>query len=116
MEETFIKTHLIITDIHNEYNMNWCGKISQANPLFENDMPVFIVVGSNGRTEINTTSMKRVEECAKRMTYPRGRAAITKDQACVYIKEVDGTEMLVGVLTHYHIKHYAPMYDKIYIK
>lgn len=113
MEEIRIKTHLIITDVHDEYNMNWCGKISKANPLLEDGLPVFIVAGSNGRVKMSTTDMKRLEECAKRMTRPRGREATTKDQACIYIKEVDGNEMLIGVLTHYHIKHYAPMYDKV---
>ena len=113
MEEIRIKSHLIITDIHDEYEIKWCGKMSETDPLFENNMPVFIVAGSNGRIEINTTNMKKIEECAKRLTNPRGRAAITKDQACIYIKEKNKNEKLVGILTHRHIKHYAPMYDKV---
>ena len=32
MEEVAVKTHLIITDIHEEYHMNWCGKIFDTNP------------------------------------------------------------------------------------
>jgi len=116
MEEKLIKTHLIITDVHDEYNMKWCGKIAKANPLIKNDMPVFIVAGADGRVEMNTTDMKRLEECAKRRTRPRGREAITKDQSYIYIKEIDGNEMLIGVLTHYHIKHYAPMYDAVWYR
>ena len=36
MQEIMVKTHLIITDIHDEYHMNWCGKIANANPKLEN--------------------------------------------------------------------------------
>ena len=113
MEEKLIKTHLIVVDVHDEYNMRWCGKIAEADPWFENDMPIFVVVGRNGRVELNTVDIKRVEECAKRMTQPRGREAITKDTACVYIKEKDKSERVLGVLEHRHIKRYAPMYDKV---
>ena len=36
MEEVMVKTHLIITGIHDEYHMNWCGKIAEAKPLLKN--------------------------------------------------------------------------------
>ena len=30
MEEVLIKTHLIITDTHNEFHIDWCGKIIEV--------------------------------------------------------------------------------------
>ena len=44
MEEILIKSHLIITDIHDEYEMNWCGKIVDAKPKLENGMPILLVL------------------------------------------------------------------------
>ena len=113
MEEVRIKSHLIVTDVHEEYNVNWCGRILDSNPLFENDKPIFVIIGGKGRMELNTTDMKRVENCAKVCTRPRGRSAITTDTARIFIKEVDGNEKLVGIVTHNHVKTYAPMYDKV---
>ena len=113
MEEVAIKTHLIITDIHSEYHINWCGKILDAKPKFENGKPIFIVIGGGGRMELNTTDMKRIEKCAKLVTYPKGRTAIATDLARIYIKQEDNTEMLLGMLTHNRIKTFAPMYDKV---
>ena len=49
MQEVMIKTHLIVTDVHEEYHIDWCGKIADAKPLFKNDMPVFIIISSKGR-------------------------------------------------------------------
>lgn len=57
--------------------------------------------------------MKRIENCAKRLTRPKGRSAITTDTARIYIKEEDDKETLLGVLTHNHVKTYAQMYDKV---
>lgn len=113
MEEVKVKTHLIITDIHEEYHMNWCGKIFDANPLILDNKPVFVVIGARGRVELNTIDMKQLEECAKSLTEPRGRSAVSKDSSHIYIKEVDGNEMLLGVLTHRRVKSYAPMFDRV---
>ena len=113
MEECLVKTHLIITDIHNEYNMNWCGKILDTKPLLEKGMPVFAVIGTGGRIELSTTDMTRLENVAKLLTQPKGRSAISIDSSRIYIKEVDGTEKLLGILTHKRIKEFAPMYDKV---
>ena len=85
IEERSIKTHLIITSIHDEFSMNWCGKIIDTKPLFKNDMPVFIVVGRRGRVELNTFDMARIENIAKQLTQPKGRAAIRTDNSYVYI-------------------------------
>ena len=73
MQEVRIKTHLITTDIHSEFHINWCGKIAEANPYFNKDgLPIFIIISSAGRMEIPTVDMKYLEKCAKRFTYPKG--------------------------------------------
>ena len=114
MQETMIKTHLVITDIHEEYHMNWCGKLLDAKPaLNENGRPIFVIIGSQSRMELSTIDMNYLENCAKRLTYPKGRGAVSIDKAYIYIKEVDGHEKPLGVLTHKRVKSFAPMYDKI---
>ena len=113
MQEILVKSHLIITDIHNEYHMNWCGKIAEAKPLLQNGLPVFVIIGNKGRIELNTVDMKRLEECAKLLTHPKGRSSVSVDTARIYIKEENGNEMLLGVMTHKNIKTFAPMYDKV---
>ena len=50
------------------------------------------------------------------MTYPKGRSALTTDTANIYIKQQDGSEKILGTLTHDHIKKFAPMYDAVYYK
>ena len=113
MEEVMIKTHLIITDIHDEYHMNWCGKIVEAKPFLKNGLPLFIIIGTKGRLELNTIDMKHLEHSAKLLTRPKGRFAITTDTARIYIKEVDGNDFLLGVLTHKNVKTFSPMHDKV---
>lgn len=113
MEERKIKSHLIITDIHDDYHINWCGKILDAKPKIENGKPIFVIVGSRGRIETNTVDMRALEKIAKSLTEPRGHAAITSDSSRIYIKEISDNEKLLGVLTHKRIKSYAPMYDKV---
>ena len=113
MEEISIKTHLIITDIHDEYHMNWCGKIAESKPLLKDGLPLFIIIGTRGRIELNTIDMKRIERCAKSLTYPKGRSAVSVDTSRIYIKETDGNDFLLGVMTHKNIKTFAPMHDKV---
>ena len=113
MEEISVKTHLIITDFHDEYYMNWCGKIANATPYLKNGLPLFIIIGTGGRLELNTIDMKHLERSAKLLTRPKGRSAVNKDTARIYIREVDGNDLLLGVLTHKNVKTFAPMHDKI---
>ena len=113
MQERFLKTHLIITDIHDEYHMDWCGRIMDAQPQMENGKPLFVIIGSERRMEIATTDINRLEKAAKLLTHPKGRSAVSVDTARIYIKEVNGNEMLLGVLTHKNIKKFAPMFDKV---
>lgn len=111
MSQVKVKTHLIITDIHEEFTMNWCGRIIDAKPLLENNKPHFIVVGSKGRIETDTLDINYLERAAKSLTQPRGKEAITSDTAHIYIRQKDGSDFLLGVLTHRTIKTFAPMYD-----
>lgn len=113
MDEILIKTHLIVKDVHEEYHIKWIGKILDAKPKFKNGKPIFAIVGGGGRMELNTTDMARIEKCAKLCTRPRGRSAVTTDTARIFIVEEDDNEKLIGILTHDHVKQYAPMYDKI---
>ena len=113
MEELMLKTHLIITDIHDEYHINWCGKIAEANPLLINGLPLIVIIGARGRIELNTIDMKWIEHNAKILTRPKGRSAVSTDTSRIYIKEVDGNDFLLGVMTHKNIKTFAPMHDKV---
>lgn len=113
MQEVKIKTHLIITDIHSEYDVNWCGRLVDVSPKLENGLPVFVIVSSDVRVELNTVNMRHIEDCAKRLTNPKGRQAVTTDVARIYIKEVNDNEVLMGIVTHRKVKTFAPMYDKV---
>ena len=114
MQEIMVKTHLIIKDIQNEYHMNWCGKLFDAKPaLNENGMPTFIIISSRSRVELNTIDINYLERCAKKLTSPKGRGAVSTDKAYIYIKEIGGNEKLLGILTHKRVKTFAPMYDKV---
>lgn len=112
MQEVMLKTHLIVTDVHEEYIVNWCGKIANTKPLFKNNRPIFVIKSSGTRIEVNTSNMKHLEHCAKLITNPRGRQAITTDVARIYIKEENGKETLIGKVTHNHVRQYQQMYDK----
>lgn len=112
MSEVMLKTHLIVSDVYEEYSVKWFGNISKTKPVFENGKPIFVVVAAGGRMEINTTDSKRVENCAKLLTRPKGRQAVTSDTARIYIKEEHDKEALIGTVTHNHVKEYRQMYDK----
>jgi len=116
MHETMVKTHLIITDVHDEYHIKWCGSMANTQPRIENGKPLFIIRGRSGAVEVNTTSMKELEKVARKMTEPKGRKAVTTDEVNICIKQIDGTEKVLGVLTHDHIKKFAPMFDKVYYR
>lgn len=114
LSEIKIRSHLIITDIHDEYHMKWCGKILDANPAFdEKGRPIFAIIGSSNRINVSTTDMKHLEKCAKTLTNPKGRSAIATDSARIYIVEQNGNEKLLGILIHNRVKKFSPMYDKV---
>ena len=108
-----VKTHLIVTDVRDEFDINWCGRLLDSNPLIKDGKPIFIIVGNHHRVELNTVNTRLLEKYAKRFTQPRGREAITKDCSRIYIKEVDGNEKLACIITHRRIKTFAPMYDEV---
>lgn len=113
MQEVALKTHLIIKDIHDEYNINWCGKIANVKPKIKNGKPVFIIIGTRGRIEANTADMASLEHKAKLLTQPKGRTAVSTDSAYIYIQDIEDKEILMGVLQHNRVKTFAPMYDKV---
>lgn len=108
-----VKTHLIIKEHWNEYNIKWLGNLKDANPILDKKgYLTFVIVSGNGRYELKTMDMIHLTEMAKRVTYPHGRAAVTEDKGYVYVKEKEG-EKLIGIVSHKHIRKYAPMYDDI---
>jgi len=113
MEEILIKSHLIVRDIHSEYNMNWCGRIIDTKPKFKNGEPIFAIVGGDGRMELATTDMTRLEKCAKLCTRPRGRGKVASDTARIYVIDENDNDHLLGIMTHNRVKEYGQMYDKV---
>lgn len=113
MTEIKIKTHLIVTDIKNEYTINWFGKLKDCNPEIRNGLPVFSIVSSLGRTELNTMDLNEIERVAKNLTRPKGRSACSSDCAKIFIVEKGGAEKHIGSVVHNKIKTYAPMYDTV---
>ena len=106
------KPRFIVKDIEDNFHMNWCGKIIDSNPIIKNGKPIFVIIGSHNRLELNTIDFNYIEKCAKRMTFPKGRQAETFDSARIYIKEQNGNEMLMGVLSHLRSKTFVPVQKK----
>lgn len=114
MQEIKVKTHLIISEIHEEYDVKWTGKFKDAKPLLNKEgLPLFIIISDDTRIELNTVSMKDIEACAKRIAHPKGRSAITSAVSRIYLKEVDGSERYMGSVTHRRVKKFQQMYDKV---
>ena len=112
-EKMTTTTRFICIDSRDEYSIKWHRKIIDTNPIFDrNGKLSFAIIGSQNRMEINTLDMKYLEKCAKLMTRPKGRSAISTDKAYIYIKEINGTETMLGVLTHNRIKTFVPANSK----
>ena len=112
-KELMTKPHFICIGIENDYQMKWTQKIIDTQPVFdEQNRPLFIIVSSTARLEVNTLDMKYLEKCAKRLTYPKGRSAYSTDKAWIYIKETNNKETLIGVLIHNRIKKFVPVNKK----
>lgn len=107
-----LKTHLICTDMHDEYFVKWCGKLIDARPQLKNGLPIFIIVGTDGRVELNTIDIGSIEKCAKHLCHPHGRGSFTSDCARIYLLEEDGNERLMGKVFQNHIKQYQQMFDE----
>ena len=109
-----VKTHLIVTDQYDEYEVKWHKRLLDSNPKLTNGMPTFILIRhSGGRMELNTINLLYLEKMAKKFTFPKGRGSVTTDKTDIYIKEVDDNEKLMATVTHNHIRKYAPMYDEL---
>ena len=111
-ERSIEKLHFVVKDIQEDFRTNWCGKLIEADPVLKDGKPIFVIIGSEHRLELNTIDLNYVEKCAKRMTHPKGRQAYTFDSARIYIKETSGNEMLIGVVSHSRTKTFAPVYGK----
>jgi len=112
MSEVMLKTHLIVSDVHEEYFVKWCGKMTNVKPALKNDLPIFIIIGTDGRMELNCIDIQMIERCAKKLCHPHGKEAITSDCARIYILEEDGSETLMGKVFHNHVKQYQQMFDR----
>lgn len=106
------KTKFIVLDVQDEFYTKWCGRMIDSKPVFENDKPIFIIVGSHCRLELNTFDIKYVEKMARKITCPKGRQAVTSDSARIYIKEDSDNEMLLAVVFHTRAKTFAPVIEK----
>ena len=111
-EKNLEKPHFVVKDIQDEFRVNWCGKLIDAKAVIKNGKPIFVIIGSQNRLELNTIDFSYVEKCAKRMTHPKGRQAVTADSARIYIKEESGNEMLLGIVSHVRTKTFMPVYGK----
>ena len=112
MQEVMLKTHLICTGISEEYFVKWCGKLANVNPFLKNDLPIFIIVGADGRMELNTIDIKTIEKCAKNLSHPRGRESFTTDCVRIYMLDENENEVLMGKVFHNHVKQYQQMFDR----
>ena len=111
-EEVELKTHLIVTDVHEEYFVKWCGKLIDVKPLLKNGLPIFVLIGNQGRLELNTIDIQYIEKCAKKFCRAHGREAITSDVVDIYILDEDENQHLMAHVLHNHVKQYQQMYDK----
>ena len=107
-----INTHPIVVGTHEEYDIEWCGKIVDTCPKIENNMPVFFIKSSQGGMEINTNNIKTVEYVAQNLTSPHGKDSITVDKSYIKKKKKNNNKVLLGIITHRHIKEYRQMYDE----
>lgn len=113
--EKLVKTHLIVTDQWDEYDVKWFKSLSQLNaePVFTSDNKLkFVIITNANRFEINTMDFNFLIKQAKRLTFPRGRESQTQDRGRIYVKTTGGEEM-IAVVVHRHIKKYNQMWDRI---
>ncbi len=109
-----VKTHLIVTEQNDDYRVKWVKKLIDLYPIIDSyGNFTFNIVVDGHRVEIKTHDMNYLIERAKKNTRPKGRGALTTDEAKIYIKEQSGKETLVAIVTHIHTRKYAPMYDEI---
>ena len=108
-----VKTHLIVTGQSDNFKTEWKKSIlSIEKPILTDGLLNYVIVTKEKRVEMKELDPMKVEKCAKKLTWPRGRGALTTDLAKIYVKTERGEE-LIGIVTHNHIRDYAPMFDEI---
>jgi hypothetical protein len=116
MATVMMKTHLIVTDQYDEYGTRWVRPLSTVEPEFNGEGTLtFAIISNKGRMEFKTFDVNYVQRQAQKFTQPKGRGAKTTDKCYIYVKTKGGTETLIGVVQHDHIRKYAPMYDPVEI-
>lgn len=115
MATVMMKTHLIVKDQYDEYDVKWVKSLATTHPKFKDDKIVFAIISNKGRMEIATMNFPYLEKQAKKFTMPKGRGSVTVDKGYIYVVQDDGTEEMVAIVTHSHIRKYAPMYDPVEI-
>lgn len=109
-----MKTHLIVVGQSDDFNVKWTRKLIDLCPTIDSHGNfTFNIVVDSHRVEIKTHDMNYLIERAEKNTRPKGRGSLTTDEAKIYIKEQDGKETLVAIVTHIHTRKYAPMYDDV---
>ena len=112
-KNSIFKPHFICTDIQNEYQLKWVKSLIDTDPVYDDKGNIaFVIIGSQRRIEVNTLDLVYLEHCAKLLTAPKGHTACSTDKALISVKEKNGKETLLGVLTHNRIKTFIPIYNK----
>lgn len=109
-----VETHLIITDQFDEYEVKWCGKLIDSNPVLNKDgLPTFILITNDKHFEFETFDIDYVVKQAKKFTKTKGKEAYTTGKSYIYIKQKNDKDKLLGVVYRYHTRKFAPMFDDI---
>ena len=109
-----VKTHLIITDQYDDYEVKYVTKLIDLTPsLTSRNSMSFVIVSRNSRYEVNTNDFKFLEETAKKLTITRGKEAYTEGTSRIYIKEKGDKETLLAIVRRKHYRVFAPMYDDV---
>ena len=112
-EKVEVKPTLICIDSRDEYELKWTGRIIDANPAFDEKGQLnFIIISSQSRVEVNTLDLSYLEKIAKKLTYPKGRGAVSTDKAYIFVRSVDGKQYPLGTFTHQKLRTFAPVYGK----
>lgn len=109
-----VKTHLIITDQYDDYEVKYVAKLIDLTPsLTSHNSMSFVIVSRNSRYEVNTNDFKFLEEMAKKLTITRGKEAYTEGTSRIHIKEKGDKETLLAIVRRKHYRVFAPMYDDV---
>lgn len=119
MEIVMMKTHLIVTDKWDDFYVEQYPtfpRLKDLNVKLFDGKPCFVITtknGAHGRIEIPTFDYNYIIKQAIKDTMPRGRSAITKDEAYIWVKTADKGEVQIAKIRHVYNKKFAPMYDPV---